>query len=123
MLIGGRDDSGRLTEVIIQYKFIIVHLKWRFLLLAYLFLLHEFVQIFQIPVTELPSRAADVPGQGFDAWQLLRFGDSVLSWMFKVMVSHPKQQFRFRYEPKQCIISYIVVEDGSLPARLSRMET
>ena len=75
-----------------------------------------------MPVTELPSRAAAV-SQGFDAWQLLRFGDSSLSWMHKLTEPCPGQHFRFRYDPQQFSIVYSIIEDGNLPARLAKIVT
>lgn len=67
----------------------------------------------------LPSAAA-AAGQGFDAWQVLQFGDEVLSWMSMACQYSADQQLRFEYSPSERRIHCRVVPGGTLPARLAR---
>ena len=77
-------------------------------------------KVFQLSVAELPSRAAKA-GQGFDAWQLLRFGDAVLSWMKSHGKARPGQHLRFSYDPmEETISAAIVVEGDGFPLRLGQ---
>ena len=78
-----------------------------------------YLQIRQLPVAELPSRAAAARA-AFDSWQLLRFGDAVLSWMSEHGRRRPGQHLRFIYRPQSQSIEACVVEGGALPGRLSR---
>jgi hypothetical protein len=74
-------------------------------------------QVFELPVASLPSEAA-AAGQIFDAWQLLQFGDEVLSWMIKRGKEAAGCHIRFHYAPDSNCISYKKMHDGKLPGRI-----
>lgn len=75
------------------------------------------MQVKKLAVQKLPSESA-AGGQPWDAWQLLRFGDDLLSWMRRTAGSTPGQHLRFEYRPAGRVVCCSVVEGGSLPGRL-----
>ncbi len=69
-------------------------------------------------MASLPSMAKE-RGSPFDAWQLLRFGDSCLSWMLAHGEASPGAHLRFEYMPFRKEVAVSVVEGGDLLGRVS----
>ncbi len=65
----------------------------------------------------MPSLAA-AQGQRWNAWQLLRFGSDLLSWMDARCAEHEGQHVRFEFSPATGRVACAVVEGGALPDRL-----
>ncbi len=121
MIIGGRNEEGVLKEVhLLDVCWMMRSNRPFWKREACRPLLPLCSQIIRMPVASLPSRAK-AAGQGFDAWQLLRFGDAVLSWMVEHGRGRPGQHLRFHYKPKDESISCSVVPDGPLPGRLQNV--
>lgn len=74
-------------------------------------------QVERHPVARLPAIAREA-GAPFDAYRLLRFADSALTWMAGVASSRPGEHWRFEHVPARGCIEAHVVEGGDLPARV-----
>lgn len=91
----------------------------------------------RLDVATLPSTSA-ARGARWDAWQLLRFGEDVLSWMISHAQNAPGQHLRFEFDgsseaapqrgtsrsrgaPQEPpLITCKVIQDGHLPSLLAR---
>jgi len=76
-------------------------------------------EVTRISVHTMPAVAA-AHGARWDAWQILRFGESVLDWMVEHGHAQPHKHLRFSYQPRVDAIDCQLIEQGEglLPDRL-----